>query len=190
MPKHKLISPVKTQTLCRVAVMAALYVLLNMLSIQAGNLRITFASLPVVVCGLLFGPGEAALTALLGEFLNQMLRYGFTATTVLWLIPPALRGLMIGLAARRLRQTARSLEARPLACYGVCILAALVTTVSNTLVIWLDSVLFHYYTFAYVFGDFMLRVLTGTATAVVIACVAMPVTLLLGRQRHIRESRA
>ena len=190
MPKRKLFPRIKTQTLCRVAVMAALYVLLNMLSIQAGNLRITFASLPVVVCALLFGPGEAALTALLGEFLNQMLRYGFTATTALWVLPPAVRGLVIGLAARRLRQSARSLEARPLTCYGVCILAALCTTVSNTLVIWVDSVLYHYYTFAYVFGDLVLRILTGTATAVVIACVAMPVTLLLGRQRYIRESRA
>jgi ECF transporter S component (folate family) len=168
--------------LCRCAVLAALYVLLTMLSIRAGNLRVTFASLPVVVSALLFGPWEAAVTALIGEFLNQMLSYGFTATTPLWLIPPVVRGVIVGLCARRLRETARPLEFHAGRLYAVCVAASFGTTVCNTAVIWLDSVLYHYYTFAYVFGDGLLRVFTGVVTAVCVASVAMPITRLLRRQ--------
>ena len=67
-------SKFNTKALCRIAMLAALYVLLNnTIAIKAGNLRITFASLPVVLSALLFGPVESALTALLGEFINQPL---------------------------------------------------------------------------------------------------------------------
>ena len=56
-------SKLNTRALCRVAMLAALYVLLNnTIAIKAGNLRITFASLPVVLSALLFGPLESALT--------------------------------------------------------------------------------------------------------------------------------
>lgn len=176
------------RALCRVAIMAALYVLLTLVSIRAGNLHITFASLPVVVMALLFGPAEAATVALLGEFLNQMLSYGFTATTVLWLIPPAVRGIMVGLFARRFCSSDHPLEQRPLGYYTVCICAALLTTACNTAVIWLDSVIYHYYTFAYVFGDAVVRLITGVITAAVIATVAMPLTRLLRGQSFVQRS--
>lgn len=176
------------RTMCRVAVLAALYVLLNMVSIRAGNLRITFASLPVVVSALLFGPLEAALAALLGEFLNQMLSYGFTATTALWLVPPAIRGLIVGAAAMGLWKSGRPLESRPVLCGGVCVLAALGTTAANTLVIWLDSVLYGYYTAVYVFGDLLYRLGSGTVIAIIIATVAMPLTALLRRQGLARQA--
>jgi hypothetical protein len=58
-------------TLCRLAVLAALYVLLTMmLSLRAGNLRVTFASLPVVVCGAAPRPGggRSGRGRLIGEF--------------------------------------------------------------------------------------------------------------------------
>jgi len=172
-----------TRTICRVAIMAALYVLLTMISVKMGNLHITFASLPVVVTAVLFGPVEACVTALLGEFLNQMLSYGFTATTVLWLIPPAVRGLIIGAAALRLMKSGRPMDSRPAVFYTACAGAAVCTTVCNTAVIWLDSVIYHYYTFAYVFGDMLVRFVTGMITAVLIATVAIPLVRFLRRQR-------
>lgn len=173
----------KIQAICRVGIMAALYVLLTSLSIKAGNLHITFASLPVVILALLYGPVEGALTALIGEFLNQMLTYGFTVTTGLWLIPPAVRGVIIGLVAMRLWASARPLENRPAVYYPVCIGAAVVTTICNTAIIWLDSHIYHYYTFAAVFGDAAARFVTGMITAVVISTIAMPMVRVLRRQR-------
>lgn len=171
------------KALCRIAAMAALYVLLNTVAIKAGNLRITFASLPVVVTALLFGPLESAAAALMGEFFNQLLgTYGLTATTVLWLIPPAVRGVVIGLAALGFRRTERPLECRPAVCYTVCVLAALATTAVNTAVMALDAVLLGYYTRAYVFGALLYRLGSGVVIAVIIAAAAMPLVRLLRRQ--------
>lgn len=173
-----------TKALCRMAMLAALYVLLNnTVAIKAGNLRITFASLPVVVSALLFGPVESALTALLGEFINQLLGgYGITATTALWLIPPAVRGVVVGMAAMALRHTERPLERRPVLGYAVCVLGALCTTVSNTLVIAVDALVYGYYSRAYVFGELAYRLGSGVLIAVIVATAALPIAGLLRRQ--------
>ncbi len=179
---------ISAKTVCRIAALSALYFLLNMISVRAGNLRITFASLPVVVCALLTGPAEAALTAVFGELLNQLLSYGVSATTALWLIPPAVRGVVIGLAALWAHRSGRELERRIAACYAVCVAAALCTTLTNTLVIWLDSVLYGYYTPVYVFGDLAVRLVTGTVTAVIVAMLAAPLTALLRRQVLLQKN--
>ena len=177
-------SKFNTRTLCRVAMLAALYVLLNnTIAIKAGNLRITFASLPVVLSALLFGPLESAVTALAGEFINQLIGgYGITATTALWLIPPAVRGVVIGMAAMALRRTDRPLERRPVLGYAVCVLAALCTTAANTAVIALDAWIYHYYDRAYVFGELIYRLGSGILIAVIVATVALPMSALLRRQ--------
>lgn len=181
-------SKINVKALCRVGIMAALYVLLTSLSIKAGNLRITFASLPVVVLALLYGPFEGAAVALIGEFLNQVLSYGFTVTTGLWLIPPAVRGVIIGLVAMRLWTSARPLESRPAVYYPVCIGAAVVTTICNTAIIWLDSHIYHYYTFAAVFGTAAARFVASMVTAVVISTIAMPLVRLLRRQGLVQKA--
>ena len=69
--------------------LAALYLALNLVGFRAWSFHVTFASLPVVVGALLFGPVEGMLIAFIGEFFNQLLSYGVTPTTALWLIPPA-----------------------------------------------------------------------------------------------------
>ena len=60
------------QALCRMAILTALYVVLTTtLSLKLpGDIRITFASLPILLSAILYGPGEAAVIALVGEFLN------------------------------------------------------------------------------------------------------------------------
>ena len=132
----------KTKTICLVGVLAALYVPLSLFAaVQVGNVRISFGSLPVVLSALLFGPLESVLVAMIGEFFKQLLTYGVTYTTVLYLIPPALRGLVVGMAALAACRRGRRLEDRGALCYGVCVAAAVCTTTGNTLVNWLDSIL-------------------------------------------------
>ena len=168
--------------LCRLAVLAALYVLLTMVSVRVGNLRLTFASLPVVAAALLLGPWEAAAVALTGEFLNQMLAYGFTATTALWLLPPAIRGLTVGAFSVRCLRSGRLPEERPAALYAVCMAAAVLTTVCNTAVLGVDARIFGYYTPALLTGDLAVRLLTGAVTAVLVTTVALPLVRLLRRE--------
>ena len=125
-----------TQQLCNDAMLIAIYFVLAKLTIPIGNLHITLASLPIVVLAVLRGPREACIVAFMGEFLIQALgRYGLTPTTPLWCLPPTLRALTVGLGCRRLCR-GRERE-HPVWFFTVVIAAALVTTLSNTLVIWL-----------------------------------------------------
>jgi len=170
--------------MCYVALLAAMYVPLSLyVAVQMGNVRISFGSLPVVIAALLFGPLDAAAAALVGEFFKQLLTYGVTYTTALYLIPPALRGLVIGGMAVLVRQKGGRLEERRWLCYGVCVVAAVCTTIGNTLVNWLDSVLMNYYFPGLILGDLAYRLIVGMANAVIIASIAIPLVGLLRRRK-------
>lgn len=176
-------SKTNVRRMCYTALLAAMYVPLSLyVAVQVGNVRISFGSLPVVVGALLFGPLDAAAAALVGEFFKQLLTYGVTYTTVLYLIPPAVRGVVIGAAAVLARQRGGRLEERRAVCWCVCVAAAVCTTVGNTLVNWLDSVLLGYYTPALIFGDLIWRLLVGILNAVVMASIAIPLVKLLRRR--------
>ncbi len=170
----------RVQRICTDGVLIALYFVLTTFSLRMGNLRITFASLIVIVATLLFSTLDACLIAMLGELLNQVLQYGLTVTTPMWLLPPAIRALVLGLFFYVARKFGIFSPARkPVLMYAACITAALCTTFANTLATYIDSKLFHYYSFAYVFGDLLLRIGTGVLTAVIMATIAMPLVTLL-----------
>ena len=173
--------------MCRVAAMAALYLPLARMAIEIGTLKLSFGSLPVTILALLAGPVEAVAAAAIGEFLKQILSYGFTATTLLWVIPPAARGLLIGLAAVHFARTGLRLEERAAVCYGVGVGAAVVTTLINSLILWADSVIYGYYFPGYVLGNLALRLVVGVLTAVLMVTVAMPMVKLLRRQVAVRR---
>ena len=93
-----------------------------------------------------------------------------------WIIPPAVRGLLIGLYAKR---CGYELSRRQLV--GVLIVTSLVVTLLNTGAIYLDSVIYGYYTYAYVFGKVGIRIVSGAVTAVAMAFVTPPVLDMLKR---------
>ena len=174
-------SRTNVKRMCHAALLAAMYLPLSLYAaVQVGrNVRISFGSLPVVIAALLFGPLDAAAVAMVGEFFKQLLTYGVTYTTALYLIPPALRGLVIGGAVLLLRQRGERLEERRTLCYAVCILAAVCTTVGNTLVNWLDSVLMGYYVPGLILGDFVWRLIVGMINAVVMSSLAVSLVTVL-----------
>ncbi len=176
----------KTRRMCYAALLAAMYVPLALyVAVQVGNVRISFGSLPVVAAALLFGPLDAVVVAMVGEFFKQILTYGVTYTTVLYLIPPALRGLVVGLGAVLLLRQGQRLEDRRALCCAVCVAAALCTTVGNTLVNWLDSVLMGYYFPGLILGDLIWRLIVGMINAVVMASLAIPLVKTLRRRNAV-----
>lgn len=152
----------KTKRIALDAMLCAMYVVLSLVSINLPGMKITLDSLPILVGAALFGPVDGLAVGLLGSFLNQMLTYGFTVTTLLWILPAGVRGLMVGLFAKKrgfsmtLRQTV-----------FITVISALVVTALNTLVMYIDSKIFGYYSYAYVFGAMLPRVISGILTALV-----------------------
>ena len=168
-------------TLCILALLTAMMVLLSLtLAIRTDHFKFSFGSLPVVLAAMLFGPLEGAAVAILGEFLVQLLTYGLVPTTAIWILPPAIRALVIGSAAVWFRRTGIPLERRPGACYGACILGAVLTTTGNTFGMWLES-LFYRTSFAPTLFLTPARYGTGVVTAIGIATVCMPLMHLLRR---------
>ena len=130
--------------LCNQGLMIAMYFMLAKLTIPIGSLHITLAPLPILVMAILYGPKEAAVVAVVGEFLIQVFgRYGLTPITPLWCLPTAARALVAGFGFQAICHHYNVQEPfeRRVPYYAVLVISSLITTLCNTAVIWLDSII-------------------------------------------------
>lgn len=169
--------------------LAAMYIGLSLLSITMGPYKITIEGLPVVISAIAFGPLSAAVVGFLGEFLSQILSFGLTPTTLLWVLPAVARGLVIGLCLKPLRrrytleQIFKTKRVILLFIFGG--LASATTSTLSTFAWYVDSKLFGYYNYALIIGAFGTRVVIGVITSVALTLVAMPVALALKKAKLI-----
>ena len=92
----------RTQQLVIDALLAAMCVVLGFMSIRIGNImKITLEDFPVIFAALLFGPVDGMIVAAVGIFLYQLLSYGITATTALWILPFVIVGGIAGAYAKK-----------------------------------------------------------------------------------------
>ena len=161
------------------AILIAIFFVLSLLSVEIAGVKITFDSLPVVLAAMLFGPVDAFLVGFLGAFLEQMIKYGFSVTTLLWVIPPAVRGLVVGLCTIGLRRVLRRGEGmnprRTVLYFAACLLAAITTSLLNTLVYYVDAKLYDYYHYALIFGALAMRIITGLVSGAITAGLCLPI---------------
>ena len=75
-------------------VLAALYLALCYLDISFGRYKITLAATVIYFVSFCFGPADCFFVCFVGVFLDQLL-YGLTPTTLLWMLPPLLRPILI-----------------------------------------------------------------------------------------------
>lgn len=147
----------------RYSVLVSLYILCGFLSIKLGNIRITLGSFPIYIGAILYGSQGGAIVGLCGEFINQLLTYGISYTTPMWIIPPMIRGYLIGKL---------NIDNRLYFYLGNIIISIFITFI-NTLVIFIDSILFGYYTPAYVLGAFGIRIIAGIVTSIIVSTLSM-----------------
>ena len=178
-----------TRRLALNAVMIALYIALSTLAIPLGGLKLTVEHLPVIITAVLFGPLDALLVGGLGELINQMLTFGFTPTTILWMAPAMFRGLSMGLCAKYLAKYAglnAVIEKKlPIAFLVICVISGLICSLLNTFTLYVDSKMFGYYSYAMVFGVLWVRLATSAVSSVLMAVVAKPVTVALRKAKII-----
>lgn len=174
-------------TICMVALLTAMMVLLKRtIAIETPYFKFSFASLPIVLAAMLFGPVEGAVVGLLGEFIAQITGpYGLAPTTVLYVAPAAIRGVVVGCGAFWCRRTGKRIESRPVTCYAVCIAGAVLTTVGNTLSIWMECMMYRT-SFAAHIPFLPGRFFTGIATAVGITTVCIPLVHALRRSGVVK----
>ena len=148
------------------AVFAAVCAALGYLALDFLAVKVTFESLPVLTGALLLGPMHGMAIGAVGTFLYQLLRYGLSYTTVLWMLPYVLCGLVAGLWSRAARYNPS--RRHVFACALVC---ELMITALNTGVIYTDSVIYGYYTPQLILGALALRIGIAAAKGVVFGLI-------------------
>ena len=148
------------------AVGIALFILLTYLSVELVVFKLSFASFPIIVVSLLFGCVDGMAVGGVGEFIHQLLTYGLTPTTVLWVLPALVRGLIVGLYAQRhgfalsLKQTA-----------AIVLVSSLVVTALNTVVWYADAAIVGY-PIEFTFVSIVLRFVNSIVTAAILTAVS------------------
>ena len=165
--------------------LAGLYFALSLLTVESSVIRISFTSLALLVAALMFGPLDACAVALVGEGLFQLLRYGPGPTTLLWMAPPVLHALCLGLAAQFFSRKRQPLVARTGLCYGVCLACGALSAVFNTVALYFDSLIYHYYSPETFLVNALIRVGIALVTAALLSSLAIPLVRLLMKREQI-----
>ena len=113
---------------------------LGAVALDLNSIKITFESFPVLLGALLFGPLDGLAVGFVGTLLYQLLRYGVSATTLLWILPYALAGLVTGFYAKR-----RGFSLTTGQTVGIVVAAEVLITALNTLVMYIDAKLYGYW---------------------------------------------
>ena len=121
---------------------------------------------------------DAFLVGFIGEFLAQVLSYGITATTFLWMLAPALRGLVMGIGVKLFREKMSLpaiLKHRSWLYMVFVVLSSVAASLMNTAALYVDSKMFGYYEYHMVFGVLLIRLGTGIVSSILMAIIAVPV---------------
>ena len=160
----------KTKQLAMDGMLSAMCAVLGYLALDMGNLKVTFETLPILLGALMFGPLDGLVIGGVGTLIYQLLRYGISVTTPLWILPYVLCGLIVGGFAKGKHFT---LSRRQILI--LVLLNELLITVLNTGVIYVDSKIFHYYSPAYVFGSLALRLVICVGKAIAFGLALPPI---------------
>ncbi len=165
----------KTKRLAINAILSAMCVVLSYLSIDLGNIKFSLESLPVLAGALLLGGWSGGAVGLIGTLISQLLRYGLSVTTPLWILPHVVCGIIVGIYAQK-----KDFRLRPGQAIGVVAAGELAVTALNTIALYVDSRIYGYYTPALITGMLVARFLLAVGRAAVFGALLPP---LLDRLR-------
>ena len=158
---------------------AALYVVLSsFLSLNLGPIKLSVSGLPVLLTGLLFGPGDGLVVGLLGGFLGQLLGpYGVSATTPLWMLPVGAMGLIPGWYAKH-----KNYDLPRAHLAAVVFIALLADTTITTGVMYVDCLVYKY-SFVTYSPYIVWRYVADVIKAVLYTLVLPPMLKILRKER-------
>lgn len=176
----------RTQQLATDAVLAAMVVVLGFTSIRIGNImKISLEDFPVLIAALMFGPSDGMIVAGIGILLYQLLSFGITATTALWILPFIVVGGLTGWYAKKHHYSNNRKQ-----ILGIFLVSEILICLLNTLAIYTDSKIFGYYYPTIITGMIAIRMVTAVIKGVVLGLVSTPLLRALskftgnGRRSH------
>lgn len=151
-------------------VMSAIAFVLNYISIDLQVMKITLYGLPLLLCGMFYGPLTGLLCGLVTGFLCQLFsKYGLTITAPLWMLAPIAWGFISGLISKIFKNNYKVWKIL------VCVLVtSLVALLLNSVAMIIDGLVFDYPT-EYVLINLGTRVITSLITGVIYVLVLYPI---------------
>ncbi len=167
----------RTQQLVINALLAAMCVVLGFMSIRIGNImKVSLEDFPVIFAALMFGPIDGMVVAAVGIFLYQLLSYGVTATTVLWILPFVIVGGIAGLYAKKYNFNNNKKQ-----IFVIFLICEILVCLLNTGAIYADSKIYGYYYPTIITGMILIRLVTAVGKGVVLGLISPPILKTMSR---------
>lgn len=174
------------------SMLCAVYIVLGFISIPLGAIKLTIEGLPIFIAGFLYGPKEGVIVGFVGPFIYQILNYGFTPTTILWIFPHTITGLFAGCfkygnyALEVLTEKKENVEKYIRDHYQIeiCIFICLVNTLStliNSVALYTDSNIFGYYNEVLITGTLFFKIVIGIIKGIVYGIVIPKILVELNK---------
>ena len=152
------------------SMLAAMCAVLGYVAIDMGNIKVTFESLPVLLGALLFGPLDGVLIGGVGSLISQILKYGVSITTALWMMPYIVCGFMVGSHAKN-----NNFNLSKSKLTSIIVINELLITLLNTIVLYIDSKIYGYFSPEYIYGSLVIRLIICIVKAIAFSLVLLPI---------------
>ncbi len=159
------------------AMMIALFVVLSLfLKINIGNIKITIAAIPIIITAVYLGYPHTIAVSVVGEFLYQLLSYGVGPTTLLWMLPGVIRGIIICAFMNYFIKKNNGIKEKInyLEYFIMILISGTVVFALNTFVLFLDAKLLRY-SYSFVLYETAIRFVSMIASTVVYTFTAKAV---------------
>ncbi len=153
----------------RDALLIAIYCVLSILTpIKISNFKLTFEAFPILVAAIMFGPKDGLIVGTIGSFIYQLFLsgYGISITTILWILPHSISGLIVGLYTKKnnYKLTFKQI------CF-ITIISSLLVTTLNSIALYIDSLIYGYYVKGLIMGSIIIKVLVGIISSIIYSLI-------------------
>jgi len=160
-----------TKRLAIDGMLCAMVAVLGYVAIETNSFKVTFESFPIILSGLMFGPLDGLCVGGIGTLIYQLLRYGVSATTILWILPYCISGMLLGLYAKKnnYKNTAKQI-------FIIVVISEFLVTILNTGVMYVDAKMYGYYFPGFITSSLILRLVICAVKSVVFGFITPKIT--------------
>ena len=141
---------------------ASAFVLNNYFAIDLFEMKLTLYALPLMICGMYFGPITGLLCGLVTGFLCQLFsKYGLTVTAPLWMLAPIAWGSLSGVMMKIFKNDYKLWKV-----IVSVVIVSLIVVGLNSFAMVIDGLVFEYPT-EYVITKLGFRIITALVNSVI-----------------------
>ncbi len=157
--------------------MAALSIVIDLVSIRLDNIfvKYTFYPLPLLLCGIIFGYKYGFLAGFVEGFISQVIVYGLSLTTPIWMLAPICWGVGSGLLRLIFKKNDH------IDIVIIVFLTSFVCLGVNTVASILDGILLHY-DYSYIFASIITRLITSLIMGVIYSFIIVGITPIIKKE--------